>query len=850
LTEWLAHVDTPYGWVSLDERDNEIDVFLGYVLAAVRTAFPTIAQDTRDLLSAATPPPLAAVANSLSNDLDRLDAQFLLVLDDYQVISNPQIHELLLQVLQHPPAMLHLIVATRSDPPWSLATLRARGQMAELRFPDLQFTSAESATLLHSALGGTLHGDVIATLHDESEGWAAGLQLMTLVLHGEEITQPQRLQLPAATEDIGAYLLAEVLSKQTPADEDRLLQMSIRGRFSASLCEAVCTRDAAQSAVGDGPEGWGREFLTRLDHDNLFIISLDAHHEFYRFHHLFQQFLADRLTERSSAKAIVGLHRRASAWFAAQGFIEEALDHALAAGETEAAAQLVARHRYALYNHEQFARLARWLRLLPATVKEHTPELLLAEARIATMNWRYTEAAVFLDRAEQELAKRGPEQPDADALKGELVTLRGILQFWDGDAERFLAAARYALEALPAEASHLRGLAHTGIAAGLYLLGDAQSARAYLDDQLASVAPQLPVYAWLLQTSGFLHWLDGDLTSLQDAARRLLRVSESLELPDLQATAHYFLGAVHYARNELAAAEEQLERAVAARFTMRLLWWCQAAGVLGLTYLALGRPEDAQQTLEDGHAFLLEQHAVRILPNIGAYQAEVNRLQHRLVEATTWAAGVDPLPLTWSLAVVDPRLVQVRVFLSQGRATSLEQAGELLAQLRAYCDQVPNRRLLMEVEALAALLNASRGESERALEMLERVVLTAETDGWVRLFVDLGPGMERLLTHLAARGIAPHYIAHILAAFPVEPATITPRGPAVQSPLIDLLSERELEVLTLLAQRYSNKEIAERLFIAPATVKHHTINIYQKLDVSDRRQAVAQATALGLLPEA
>ena len=251
--------------------------------------------------------------------------------------------------------------------------------------------------------------------------------------------------------------------------------------------------------------------------------------------------------------------------------------------------------------------------------------------------------------------------------------------------------------------------------------------------------------------------------------------------------------------------------------------------------------------LEDAHAFLLEQHAVRILPNLGAFHAELNRLQQRLAEASTWAAGVDPLPLSWSLAVVDPRLVQARVFLSQRRLANLDQAAQLLAQLRAFCERVPNRRLLMEVEALEGILLAHRGDNERALDTLERVVLKAEANGWVRLFVDMGSEMAILLTELEARGVAPHYLAQVLAAFSVGPPMTVAEPNNGQDQLMEPLSERELEVLALLAQRYTNKEIAAQLFIAPATVKHHTISIYRKLDAGDRRQAVDLANALGLL---
>jgi LuxR family maltose regulon positive regulatory protein len=280
---------------------------------------------------------------------------------------------------------------------------------------------------------------------------------------------------------------------------------------------------------------------------------------------------------------------------------------------------------------------------------------------------------------------------------------------------------------------------------------------------------------------------------------------------------------------------------------MRLLWWCQAAGLLALTHQALSRPDEARQTLDDAREFILHRHSVRVLPNLDAFQAEVHRLQGRLDEAGAWAAQVDPGPLNWALAVVDPRIAQARAYLWQGTSAGQERAALLIAELHEFCRRVPNTRLLMEAEAIDALLRDERGEGEAALQALERVVIGAEADGWIRLFVDLGPRMAILLTRLAARGVSPRYLERVLAAFPTQ--HIRP-APQPTGGLIEPLTEREREVLDALAQRYSNKEIAARLFIAPSTVKRHTLHIYRKLDVNDRREAVVRATQLGLLPVA
>lgn len=841
LTEWLAHRAQASGWVSLDERDNDLAGFLGYLLAAIRRSFPQARLVTRDLLQATTLPPLDALAASLADDLAQLPTDIMLILDDYHAITNPLIHEFLQHVLRHPPERLHLVIATRAEPPGPLARLRARGQVAELRYEDLLFTVEETAGFLRQMLGEVVAQDLAVTLHDESEGWAAGLQLMALTLRGRPLAALHTTLSRDPGDQIEAILLDEVFSRQAPEVQDRLLQMSILNRFTAPLCEAVVA-----ASPEDSGDRWGAAFLTWLGNANLFVIPIDRGHEYYRFHHLFQQFLGERLRERCTPTEIAALHLRAGQWFETHGLIEEAIHHALAAGHEREAGEIVARHRHDLYNADQFARLTRWLRLLPAAVKEHHPGLLLAEARIATMNWRFIEAAIFLDHAELEL-ERGvlPDGAAADLAAAELLALRGILDFWAGDAERVATMSRHLLTVLPPEQTHLLGLAHTGITTSAYLMGNLDEALAYLEMQLASTAPHNPSFAWLLQTQSFLFWLHGDLTRLHQSATRLRQVSEAMELADQEALAHFLLGAVHYSRNELEAANTHLHRAVDARFIMRLMWWGQAAGLLALTLQALGQGEDAQHLLDDAQVFLLERHAMRLLPNIGAFQAELDRREGRYAPAVAWARQVTPGPLTWALAAVEPRLAQVRALLTAEDAASLDQAATILAELRAFCARLPNRRLCLEVDALAAVLHEHQGDHDLALSTLRQVVRDTEADGWVRLYADLGDDMADLLRQLPHHGAPQRALERILAAFPAQ---ISPVRRLDQSQLIEPLSPRELQILALLGKRDSNKEIAARLFISPATVKRHTVSIYRKLDVSDRRGAVARALELGLLP--
>lgn len=837
LSEWLSTFDARPAWVSVDDGDNDPLTFVSYVLAALKTIAPGFDFQTQNLLYAVPPPPVELLAKSLSRDVKHIRDDVLLVLDDYHAISNPLIDIFISQLLlQHTPN-LHLAAATRTEPAWPLAALRASDQLVELRYADLQFTEEESRAFLHRTLGDALTQDLAAVLHEESDGWAAGLRLMSLVAGRDDASRDWKEF--ATWEDFTTSLFGEVIERQPRHVEDILLQLSILERFSASLGLALCERDGSVRTEEDF-----RALLADLEQRNIFTVALGAQTEFYRFHHLFRRFLQERLGERAAPEDVAALHLRASEWFATHGLIEEAIDHALAGNDAVAAADLVARFRHVLYNQEQFSRLTRLLRLLPSEVKEHNPELLLAEARIATLNWRFTEAEVFLDHAEVELARTSMETSRAESASGELAVLRGILDLWAGNAERLLAGLQSALKVLPPEASHLLGLAHMGIAAAYWQLGDPSRARSYLTGLLAETCPSHPVVATLLQAQAFLQWIDADLTNLQETAQRLLEVSRGLALPDQTGLAHYFLGIVHYARGELEAARKELTDAVAARFNMRLLWWSQATGCLALTQHALGQEEDARQTLADAHDFLLERHALRILPHLGAFQADLDRQQQRLAEAGAWAAGVEPGLLAWPLGVMEPRVAQALILLSQERESSLEQVATLIAELRAFCQRVPNRRLAMEVEALGVLLADLRDDREEALDTLHHLVLEAEEEGRVRLFVDFGTPMERLLRQLAVRRRSPAAVARVLNAFPAQ-HDLPP-----QSELAEPLTTRELQILTLLQGRVSNKEISERLFIAPSTVKRHTLNIYRKLEVDDRREAVARALELGLLYEA
>ncbi len=837
LSEWASASERRAAWVSLDEHDADPCVFASYLLAAVGSLFPGVAFETTDLVRAPGPVPPEALAASLANDLDQIADDYLLLLDDYHLVAGPEIDALLTSLLRHPPGGLHLAVASREEPAWPLAAHRAKGDLQEIRFDDLRLTDEESARFLRASLPEVADDELVAAIQTEADGWAAGVQLLAMAFEGASRDHAALLAGLGQHDSVHDYLLAEVLGRLPTADQERLLRLAVVRRFDAALCEELCRG----TAVGDAP-GWGERFLLDLRERNPFVVGLDPQQRVFAFHHLMRRFLLRRLEQLHGEGAVHDLSRRASAWLAARGAVDEAFDLALAAGDAAMAGALVADHRLDLYHLEDFGRLAQWLGRLPAEVRVSNPELLLAAARIATVNCQYPEAVALLDRADDLMATARLSPEDAAVAVGEWLTLRGVLDFWRGDGEALMRHALRARELLPERCTHLRGMLHIGIASAHLLLGRPDDAAAYLEAHLARTPPDASAYASLLQMQCHLAWLDGRLTELEATARRLLAVTDDLALPDQHALAEHFLGCVRWSRNDLPAARDHFAAAVDARFTMRLNWWCHACGGLALTLDALGRPDEAAQVLAEARAFLLDRQAVGLSPLVAAYEAELARLRGRddtAAEATVDRATAARTVL--ALGIVDPPLVRARALvLDGGDAPAADDAMDIL---RACRDRLKSRRLGREAEALDLLAAYRRGEHDRALDRLDGLVVDAAAERDVRLFVDLGEPMAQLLRRLAARPHTARGVTRLVAAF----APAGRDAADLQAGLPEPLSDRELEVLAALAGHKSNKEIADDLYIAPSTVKRHTLNIYRKLDVGDRRSAVRRADQLGLL---
>ncbi len=837
ISGWLEANGHPSAWLSLDEAEGDLRTFLSYLVAAVRTVVPEACPATLSLLGAGDLPPTSVVAAQLGNDLEALEERLILALDDYSRIRGTAVHELLDRLLEHPPRHLHLVLMVRRDPHLSLARLRAGHLVNEIRMRDLRFTDAETRSFVHRATGRSLESDDVGRLQERTEGWPVGLRLAALALRHQEDVKGFLDGFGAGARPVQDYLIGEILSGQSTRMRERLLRTSILNRFGSSVCEAVWGDDGKE---GTEPIS-GREFIETLETSGLLCVSLDERGEWYRFHHLFQEFLANQLEVDLGANVISGLHRRASAWFAEHGLFEEALHHALEGDDVVNAVGIVGRSRHDLMNAEGWHRLETWLRMFPADLVEDQPELLLLRCWLDLHHWYRLDALVRdLDRAEAVLEAAAVDADTAELLGAEVATMRSHLDYWVLEPSRSVERARAVDRRVPRAYECVRSNAAMALAMGHQMLGHVGEAERLLLDSMEMGEYRYPSsQARLLIALCFVHWLEADPSRTRQAGERLLEISSEHDFTWSAAFARYFLGLVHYERDELAAAAEHLEVVVERPHLFPIQNVAHCSFLLSLCHEARGESDRAREVAESIAKVTLERGNRMFFDLATAFQAELALRQGRMAEAGAWARSFEPPAPHAMQRFFNAELTWVKVLMGRDEPRDREAASSELERLRELVLRTHDRRLLIDVLALQALVSAAAGDEAAASSALREAIQVAQPGRLIRPVADLGPGLVPLLNRLRLDEGGLEHVGAILS--------VVRGGPVRTQPLVEPLSPRELEILDLLARDLSNKEIGERLFISPGTVKRHAHSIYGKLAVSSRRKAVAKATGLGLL---
>jgi LuxR family maltose regulon positive regulatory protein len=897
VASYLTDCGIPTAWLSLDKNDNQIGRFLNYLLAAFQLVDDRIGSQAEEMLTASLRAPLESIFTSLINDLDATNRDIALVLDDYQFISNKAVHEAMTFLLEHCPGTLHLLLVTRSDPPFPLSRLRARGQLVEFRSTDLRFSASEAAQFLNNVMGLHLDTRSVNMLEVRTEGWITGLQMAALSMRNRADVTGFIESFSGTNRYIMDYLLEEVLASQPPDIQRFLLYTSILERLTSSLCDTVIgTSEPSNVNI----YRQSSEILEYLDRANLFLIFLDDERHWYRYHSLFADLLQARL-EQVYPGLVPELHRRAAAWLEQAGLLVEAINHTLAAGDYDRAASLVEQNTTRLLAQGELNALMGWIEDLPAELRKARPWLCVHQAYALTFAGRLAEVPSLLAEVETALGNLAKDEEvstthrsdkmnspamdetECHALIGAVAAIRAMFAVMTGQDSEAITQSEHAIAVLPAENMWDRAAAAWALGYAQRSLGRLPEARAAFEEQIRlgramdniwTLVTGLDDLAQVLLSQGQIRQARAHFEeALSEASRQGARSLGYI------ARMEAGLASVLYEQNELQPAHHLLTEAIA-----HTRQWPNP-NHLAYAYALQARLQLAQGDLQGARKSIDEANTISM-------SAKLTRIVHRMVEAClvrVWLAlqasdiqfevsdpmvsQAEKLIAAWQdnlasssgniellidIASEMATLAIVRVSLAAGRydeaITSLEQIARN-AQVAGHTGIEIAALVLTAIayQGLPTRLTPQTGHSAQGFKALEEALELASLAGYMRVFLDEGQPMRILLAQwlaLAKAGRQSDYARHLLSQFDTE-CRVDIKLKEKASPtssLIEPLSPRELEVLHLMALGMTNLMIAEQLIVSRGTIKAHAASIYRKLDVTNRTEAVARARQLGILP--
>ncbi len=840
VLDWLVHSGSgyPVAWVSLDESENDPIQFLLYVIAALEKIQEDVGQDVRAILQGSQELQIQTILSVLINDIDLIGEDFILILDDCHVIENNEVHETLNFLIDHLPTKMHIVILTRSDPAVPLARLRAKGDLVEIRARDLAFGVDEAVEFLNTSMQLDLLEDEIKILMGRTEGWIAGLQLAALSLQGREDVSQKISTFGGRTDYIVDYLIEEVLNQQSDEDRQFLLRTSILKRLNGSLCNALTGKTS------------GDTILKKLDQANLFVTAVDNESRWYRYHHLFADLLRYQLRAQEGETRVLDLHRRAARWFEQHAQVDDALFHYLAARDTPAAASLVSAHAMLAFRRGEIHSAKKWLEALPDESIRANPRLCLDIAWIYAVRDDYKLLAKFV--AVTEAALSGSDYENDPVFLGEWVALQAFTAFLLGEAQTALTLGRQALEQLTSESAFVRGVINI-LLVDIYTstdIGEVSQAVACGQEAMTASLSSSGITTSLYAADRLARALvlQGEYQAAEAVflqAFELVRERGQAYAPILEILDLKYAG-VLYELNRLAEAERLIREGLSlsqkfgapySELVCRLL--------LRQAQLAQKNAVDAVDPLATDEAIdglLLELSSQHSQPpamdQFEAFRAQLWASEKQLARAERWARSTGlTLRDEPSCEKLASYLALAHTHLASGK--SLAELLTLLEKMHQLASRKGHVQQMIHIGLLQALSLDKLDQFQDAQSALEECLALAEPTGMTRTFLDHGLPLIRLLRR-AKHPYASELLAAIEPGIVVEPAS-TPGDPT------ETLTGREIEVLRLYAAGLTNPEIARRLFVSQNTVKWYAKNIYLKLDVHSRAEALARAYEMDLL---
>ncbi len=841
LSEWIPHTNRPIAWVSLDESDNEVEVFWTYFIAALQTIQKDLGENILKVLQYPAPPSVDTLLPELINEIAASSLPIALILDDFHTIKNRRINNTLTYFLDNMPPQMHLIISSRSDPPWPIAHLRGRREMAELHAKNLRFTSEETATFLNNVMGLNLSPEKVTALENRTEGWITGLQMAALSMQGREDIAGFIEAFTGSHRFILDYLMEEVLEQQSPRIQAFLLKTSILGRMTGSLCDAVL--DDVNSQL----------ILEQLEETNLFIVHLDDKRCWYRYHHLFAELLRNQLT-LTHPQEISALHQRASAWLEAEGLTEETIQHAFAAKDNEQAARLIEKYAQEMLQQSKHSLLSSWIEALPHEIIQNRPWLCVYQSWTRHWAGQREGGEDSLNNAERTL-KDAPflSAEEKRILPGYIATVRAHYALVNGEIPRVIEQSQKSLQLVPPTDYYTRST--IGVA-----LGGA-------------------------------YWGKGEILNAAQAFRECASSALKGGYQQRASSALCYQGMMQVRQAKLLQAEETFQKA----FELSLGPGGRRFPVSGYSLAKLGELACEWDELDKAHPLVTD--AITLCTQLGhvdliaeAYAAlarvqlamrDFTGAQNTLQQADQLSQGVtlDPWAMCWldkcrlRLWIATDKLDRAirwtetsglklddefsfhhdlhhinlaRVLIAQITQTSspstFDKVSELLARLLKTAKSAGWVHKEIKILVLQALALYAMKDGKEALTALTQALTLSEPGGYIRTFINEGAPMGSLLHQALIQGIKPTYAYKLMMAFEEDT-----RIHQEKSALADPLTDREIEVLRLLATPLSATEIAAKLVVSVHTVRSHTKSIYSKMGVHSRIQAVDQAKETGVL---
>jgi LuxR family maltose regulon positive regulatory protein len=817
LSAWLYQSEIPVAWLTLDEADNDPARFLFYFLSTLQQVDEDAGKATQSLLLAPEPPAPDILVTTLLNEIAAIPETFILAMDDYHVIQSPEIHRQLAFIVERQPDHMHLVIATREDPPLPLPRLRARNQMTEIRQVDLRFTTQETAEFLGNVMSLEISPADISALERRTEGWIAGLQLAALSMQGRE-------DLPHFVEDFTGsnryildYLIQEVFDMQPAEIQDFLLKTSILDRLTGGLCDAVTGGDNSQ------------ELIETLDRANLFLHPCDQSRTWYRYHRLFGELLRNRLRTQEDYSEI-SLHHLACQWYENQGAVTEAIPHALAGLDWDRVGGLILEVSDNMLKRGEIFTLLSWFSRIPKEVLLARPKLCLEYSWPLILSGQFKAADTYLTHAEH-------AAQDTPAFLGQVLTAKAYLTRAQGNHAQMMDFSRKALSLLPKRDVNSRCIVATNLGIAYWHQGDMQAAENALEEAYDTAQVIENQYAALtaLVFLGMSSAVRGQLRKAQLIFQQAIYRDPPTFILGL---AHLYLSVLHYEWNDLDKSAEHLLKTLEAGERLQndeLLvsaWMVMAR--LHLASRNVGAAwevlDKAQQRIRDGDV------PVSSIPRLAATHVHVALAQDDIPKALYWGAQMADKADCHSFYRFF-NLTRAKLLLAQNKPA---EAGEYLERCFEQASEANWGYGLIAVRALQALAAQT---PEDAIDFLTEALALAQSERFIRTFVDTGEELRPLLAEANRRNLASGYGEVVLAAVDKRPIVSV----IDQSSLAEPLSERELDVMRLVAQGLSNREIAERLVISIGTVKTHVHHICGKLNVRNRTEAVARARDLNLV---